>query len=120
MFNARGQEYRTKEGGFVLMEGAETGPFMHRRQKRRTIEGWSPGSSQNPENVCLKQWEAGPPCSTGTYGEISPFWNTKKNINTETVLILVQLLRECGFFGYKADAGYFWTNHLQKLQVKMI
>jgi len=55
------------------------------------------------------------PCSLETYGEISPFWNTKKTINTETVPILIQLLRECGFFGYKADAGYFWTNHLQKL-----
>jgi hypothetical protein len=42
------RRYRTKEGGFVLMEGAETGPFMHRRQKRRrTIEGWSPGTGSS-------------------------------------------------------------------------
>ncbi len=40
--------YRTKEGGFVLMEGAETGPLCTGGQKRRrTIEGWSPGTGSS-------------------------------------------------------------------------
>jgi hypothetical protein len=79
MFNAWGQGVPyTKEGGFVLMERAETALLCtggtKKDENNRGLEPWLLLESLE----CLPETVGGgaDPCSLETYGEISPFWNT--------------------------------------------